>query len=146
MERLNDYEPPVRMDAKHDALDTMWAFLQMGGQKADILALKEYCGIFRRMMIQKTAGQRNEKSDISFAQLDTICYPDCINPAPLRVLTREQKDRINARARERRAAHKAAGLCAMCGRQRDNPRWLLCVYCRARRRLAAKKSRQNRGT
>lgn len=73
MERLNDYEPPVRMDAKHDALDTMWAFLQMGGQKADIPALKEYCGIFRRMMIQKTAGQRNDKSDISFAQLDTIC-------------------------------------------------------------------------
>ena len=73
MERLNDYEPPVRMDAKHDALDTMWAFLQMGGQKADIPALKEYCGIFRRMMIQKTAGQRNNKSDISFAQLDTIC-------------------------------------------------------------------------
>lgn len=73
MERLNDYEPPVRMDAKHDALDTMWAFLQMGGQKADIPALKEYCGIFRRMMIQKTAGQRNDKSGISFAQLDTIC-------------------------------------------------------------------------
>lgn len=73
MERLNDYEPPVRMDAKHDALDTMWAFLQMGGQKADIPALKEYCGIFRRMMIQKTAGQQNNKSDISFAQLDTIC-------------------------------------------------------------------------
>lgn len=73
MERLNDYEPPVRMDAKHDALDTMWAFLQMGGQKADIPALKEYCGIFRRMMIQKTAGRRNNKSDISFAQLDTIC-------------------------------------------------------------------------
>lgn len=73
-------------------------------------------------------------------------YPDCINPAPLRVLTQEQKDRINARAREKRAAYKAAGLCAMCGRQRDNPRWLLCGYCRARRRLAAKKSRQNRGT
>ena len=73
MERLNDYEPPVRMDTKHDALDTMWAFLQMGGQKADIPALKEYCEIFRRMMIQKTAGQRNDKSDISFAQLDTTC-------------------------------------------------------------------------
>lgn len=62
------------MDVKHDALDTMWAFLQMGGQKADIPALKGYCEIFQRMMIQKTAGQRNDKkSDISFAQLDTIC-------------------------------------------------------------------------
>lgn len=62
------------MDVKHDSLDAMWAFLQMGGQKADVPALKEYCRIFQRMMTQKTAGQRNDKkSDISFAQLDTIC-------------------------------------------------------------------------
>lgn len=62
------------MDVKHDSLDTMWSFLQMGGQKADIPALKEYCGILQRMMTQKTAGQRKDtKNDISFTQLDTIC-------------------------------------------------------------------------
>lgn len=62
------------MDVKHDALDAMWAFLQLGGQKADVPALKEYCGMLQRMMIQKTAGQRSDKkSDVPFAQLDTVC-------------------------------------------------------------------------
>ena len=29
---------------KRDSFDTMWAFLQMGGQKSNIPALKEHCG------------------------------------------------------------------------------------------------------
>lgn len=74
-------------------------------------------------------------------------YPDCINPSPLRVQvrTREQQDRINARAREKRAALKAAGLCSTCGRPRDNPRWLLCGYCRGKRRLGQEQTNRKRG-
>lgn len=45
---------------KRDSFNTMWAFLQMGGQKSNIPALK-------------TAGQRADKpSDISFAELDAV--------------------------------------------------------------------------
>lgn len=74
-------------------------------------------------------------------------YPDCINPEPLRArsYSRDQKDRSNARRREKRAAYKASGLCPICGRPRDNPRWETCGYCRARRRLAAEKVRRKRG-
>ena len=62
------------MDVKHDSLDAMWGFLQMGGQKSDIPALKEHCERLRKMLTQKTAGQRKGmKSDISFAELDTVC-------------------------------------------------------------------------
>lgn len=62
------------MDIKHDSLDAMWGFLQMGGQKANIPVLKECCEELQKMMIQKTAGQRkNKTSDISFGNLDMIC-------------------------------------------------------------------------
>ena len=62
------------MDIKHDALDAMWGFLQMGCQKPNIPGLKEHCETLQKMMLQKTAGQRKDKkADISFAQLDTIC-------------------------------------------------------------------------
>lgn len=62
------------MDVKHDSLDAMWGFLQMGGQKTDIPTLKEYCERLQKMLTQKTAGQREaKKSDISFAELDTVC-------------------------------------------------------------------------
>ena len=58
---------------KRDLFDTMWAFLQMGWQKSNIPALKEHCEILRKLMTQKTAGQRADKpSDISFAELDTV--------------------------------------------------------------------------
>ncbi len=64
------------MDRKRvasDSFDTMWSFLQMGCQKADYSALKEYVLQLRQMMMQKTAGQRsNKKSDISFEDLDQI--------------------------------------------------------------------------
>ena len=37
------------MDVKHDSLDAMWAFLQMGGQpKPDIAVMKEHCEMLRR--------------------------------------------------------------------------------------------------
>ena len=58
---------------KRDSFDTMWAFLQMGGQKSNIPALKEPCEMLRKLMTQKTAGQREDKpTDIPFAELDTI--------------------------------------------------------------------------
>lgn len=58
---------------KRDSFDTMWAFLQMGGQKSNIPALKEHCEMLRKLMTQKTAGQRSDKpSDISFAELDAV--------------------------------------------------------------------------
>ena len=58
---------------KRDSFDTMWAFLQMGWQKSNIPALKEHCEMVRKLMTQKTAGQRADKpSDISFAELDTV--------------------------------------------------------------------------
>ena len=47
------------MDVKHDSLDAMWAFLQMGGQpKPDIAVMKEHCEMLRHILMQKTAGQR----------------------------------------------------------------------------------------
>lgn len=65
------------MDAKqvkHDALDTMWAFLQMGGQRANIPMLRDLCAELQQMMLQKTAGQRNDKpKDVSFDNLDRVC-------------------------------------------------------------------------
>ena len=63
-----------REHVKHDALDTMWSFLQMGGQKADIPALKEHCEMLHRMLTQKTAGQEAYKkaTDVSFDDLDAI--------------------------------------------------------------------------
>lgn len=62
------------IDVKHDSFDAMWAFLQMGGQKSDIPGLKEHCEALRKMVTQKTAGQRKDKpNDVEFADLDTLC-------------------------------------------------------------------------
>lgn len=58
---------------KHEALYAMWSFLQMGGQKANIPALKENCELLQRAMMQKTAGQRsNKRTDVDFGELDAI--------------------------------------------------------------------------
>ena len=58
---------------KRDSFDTMWAFLQIGWQKSNIPALKEHCEMLRKLMTQKTAGQREDKpTDIPFAELDAI--------------------------------------------------------------------------
>ena len=55
-------------------LDVMWDFLQIGGQKSNIPLLKEYCDKLRQLMIQKTAGQRNNDyvNYISFDDVGTI--------------------------------------------------------------------------
>ena len=65
-----------QMDAdrvERDMFDTMWAFLQMGNQKANYPALKDACMELRQMMMQKTAGQRKDrKKDIPFENLARI--------------------------------------------------------------------------
>lgn len=62
------------MDVKHDSFDMMWSFLQMGSQQPNIEVLKENCELLRRMMMQKTVGQRaNRPNDVSIAELDNIC-------------------------------------------------------------------------
>lgn len=56
-----------------DMFDTMWAFLQMGNQKANYPALKSACMELRQMMMQKTEGQRkNKKKDIPFDNLARV--------------------------------------------------------------------------
>ena len=58
---------------KRDSFDTMWAFLQMGKQRANVSCLREHCEVLRQLMTQKTAGQRKDKqSDKSFDELDTV--------------------------------------------------------------------------
>lgn len=61
---------------KYDALDAMWAFVQMGGYQlhpADVAALKDNCEQLRCLLTQKTAGQRRDKrEDIDFHELDAI--------------------------------------------------------------------------
>lgn len=55
-----------------DGFDMMWRFMEMGGQKANYPALKEACLRLRKMMMQKTAGQRKDrKSDIPWEELET---------------------------------------------------------------------------
>ena len=58
---------------QEEQFDAMWTFLQKGGMKSNIPCLKEHCMMLRQMMMQKTAGQReNKKTDIPFEQFDTI--------------------------------------------------------------------------
>lgn len=58
---------------KRDSFDTMWSFLQMGKQGANVPCLREHCEMLRQLMAQKTAGQRKDKqSDKSFDELDTV--------------------------------------------------------------------------
>lgn len=40
--------------------ELMWNFLRMGKQKANVPALKDLCDQLRQVMIQKTAGQRDD--------------------------------------------------------------------------------------
>lgn len=61
---------------KYDSLGAMWSFVQMGGYRlnaADISSLKENCELLRRMLTQKTAGQRQDKPrDVDFRELDAV--------------------------------------------------------------------------
>ena len=62
-----------RNKVNEDAIEAMWAFLRLGGQKANIQALRENCEAMRRMLEQKTAGQRAEKPrDIPFEEIDGV--------------------------------------------------------------------------
>lgn len=60
--------------SRHDALDTMWSFLQMGGQKANISELKANCAMLQHMMMQRTAGQKPyaKRGDVDFGEIDAI--------------------------------------------------------------------------
>lgn len=52
---------------------SMWAMLQQGGQKSNIPALKELVGEWVQIVIQKTAGQRKDRSkDLSWENLERI--------------------------------------------------------------------------
>lgn len=55
-----------------EQLGMMWNFLKMGNQKANIPLLKEYVYDLIQLMTQKTAGQRGNKADISFDDIETI--------------------------------------------------------------------------
>ena len=58
---------------QEEQFDVMWSFLQKGGMKSNIPCLKEHCMMLRQMMMQKTAGQgENKKNDIPFEHFDTI--------------------------------------------------------------------------
>ena len=39
-----------RNKVNEDAIEAMWAFLRLGGQKANIQALRENCETMRRML------------------------------------------------------------------------------------------------
>ena len=55
-----------------EQLGMMWNFLKMGNQKANVPLLKEYVYDLIQLMTQKTAGQRGNKNDISFDDIETI--------------------------------------------------------------------------
>lgn len=64
-------------DKTTDGFDMMWNFLQMGSQKSNIPVLKEHCEMLKKMMTQKTAGQRkNNPNDVDWQYLPTVI--DCI--------------------------------------------------------------------
>ena len=52
--------------------DTMWRFLMTGKQKGNPQLLKEYVYDLIQMATQKTAGQRGNKNDISFDELQLL--------------------------------------------------------------------------
>lgn len=57
-----------------DGFDMMWSFLSMGGQKANYPALKDACLQLRKMIMQKTAGQRRDRpKDLRFEDMETLC-------------------------------------------------------------------------
>lgn len=59
---------------KSDGFDMMWQFLLMGGQKANIPALKEHCAALQQAMLQKTGGQEKYKKavDVDFDDVPTL--------------------------------------------------------------------------
>lgn len=63
----------MRANPADTVKDTMWRFLMMGGQQANIPALKENVYDLIQMTTQKTAGQRRgTKKDIDWGALDMV--------------------------------------------------------------------------
>ncbi len=61
-----------------NGLDIMWAFLQFGGQKANVPVLKDLCEQLQTAMLQKTGGQEKYKKahDVDFDEIQTLI--ECI--------------------------------------------------------------------
>ena len=58
---------------ENDMIDTMWSFMQMGEMKSNYSALKSACMEMRKMMTQKTAGQRKDRTqDLSWDNLERV--------------------------------------------------------------------------
>lgn len=61
-----------RMDEKSLEDFSMWAAFKAGGQTANIKQLKELVGEWIQMVMQKTAGQRANKKDLSFDNVERV--------------------------------------------------------------------------
>ena len=61
-----------RMDEKSLEDFSMWAAFKAGGQTANIKQLKELVGEWIQMVTQKTAGQRANKKDLSFDNIERV--------------------------------------------------------------------------
>ena len=53
---------------------TMWQFLMMGGQVADVPALKGYVNSLIKATTQSNAGQRGTKGNIDWKELDMVLW------------------------------------------------------------------------
>lgn len=85
----------MRTVADQKQLELMWQFLQFGGQKSNVPTLKEHCEMLRRMMMQKTAGQRaNAKNDIPFEDMGTVI--NCIVMESMCLYLSGDLDRLEA--------------------------------------------------
>lgn len=54
--------------------DAMWSFLMDKGQKANVPALKEYVYDLIQITTQKDAGQRGNRKNIDWKELDMIVW------------------------------------------------------------------------
>lgn len=60
-------------------IDTMWSFLQLGGQKGNPVKFRESVEDLIQMMTQKTAGQReNKRYDLNFNDLNMVMQVICM--------------------------------------------------------------------
>lgn len=82
---------------ENDMIDTMWSFLQMGGLKANYPALKQACMEMRKMMMQKTAGQRADRpKDLSWDNLERVKATIIVEAMALVLSGEYEKEENNA--------------------------------------------------
>lgn len=82
---------------ENDMIDTMWSFLQMGGLKANYPALKQACMEMRKMMMQKTAGQRADRpKDLSWDNLERVKAKIIVEAMALVLSGEYEKEENNA--------------------------------------------------